>query len=292
MREPDKEALDFFLTEIISGRLKKLDLPSILENSEEYRKLYDLKNGFTITNEGFSMILDPEDKIISRTIAVSGWWEPSETKFLKKIVKEGMTAVDIGANIGYFTILLSKLVGPNGRVISFEPNPNSFSILKRNIMENKLDNVLPVQKAVTNYEGKTKLYVSTDNHGDNRIFGFQIEETDENRHEIIVDTTFLDRELLNEKIDVMKIDAQGSELHIMEGGTETIQKNRALKIILEFWPVALTVQGKRPRDLLTKIHKLGFNIYDLSGSESPAQIDELCTRYTGKSYTNLYCVRT
>ena len=112
--------------------------------------------------QGHKMFLDQNDSL---NFSIDGVWEETLTNYLKKTVKEGNVVLDIGANIGYFTLLLAKLVGTKGRVFAFEPEPNNFSLLKKNVEEDGYTNVILENKGVS-YENKTtKLYLSKGNIG-------------------------------------------------------------------------------------------------------------------------------
>ena len=89
---------------------------------------------------------------------------------IKQEVKEGNNVIDIGANIGYFTLLFAKLVGPNGKVFAFEPDPTNFSILKKNIEENNYDNVILSQKAISDKTETTKLFLCKFSNGMQNVF--------------------------------------------------------------------------------------------------------------------------
>jgi len=121
---------------------------------------------------GLHMLLhDPETDIyISRSLADCGIWEPFETDLVRREIQPGDTVLDIGANIGYFTLLFAQLVGAQGRVYAFEPDPTNFHILRRNIERNGLKNVVPEQKAVSSRTGKIRLFSDKTNRGDNRTF--------------------------------------------------------------------------------------------------------------------------
>ena len=86
--------------------------------------------------------------------------EKYETELFKKMVQDGMVVVDIGANIGYYTLIAAKLVGNKGIVYAFEPEPSNYELLCQNIAINGYTNVVPIEKAVSKTSGKTKLYVN------------------------------------------------------------------------------------------------------------------------------------
>lgn len=299
-READTEGLNHFSHEIKNGRLNIGEIPKILQLSQEYKTLMEtkkglqeLKKGYAVTKEGFELFLDTEDHSISRVIAFSGIYEPVETEFLKKIIKPNMHVIDVGANIGYFTTLFSRLVGPQGKVTAFEPSPRSFLILKKNAMFNCIKNVTIIQKAIANFSGKEKFYLSSINTGDNRFSGDPIEDYDMDREEIEVDVIKLDEYFLHENVDFLKIDAQGAEMKILESASNIIENNPNLQMMLEFWPVGLSAQKTSGENLLAKIKQLGFNIYDLNDMPkmNTSSIENLCNRYTGKSYTNIFCTK-
>lgn len=289
-REPDEEGLNNYFNEISSGLLAIQDLPNILRSSKEFKTLQKLKKGYTTTKEGFDLFLDPDDVHISRIIALTGTYEPVETEFLKKIVKTGMNVVDIGANIGFFTVLFSRLVGLHGKVIAFEPSPRSFHILEKNL-QNCSSNVTILNKAISDYTGVEKFYLSQENFGDNRFSGSQILNTDDYRDSIETGVIRLDDYFQNDSVDLLKIDAQGAEMKILKGGRKTIDRNANLKILIEFWPIGLMAQGTSGKDFLHSLKNLGFEIYELDNEPKKISIDELCAKYTGLSHTNLYCVK-
>jgi len=103
-----------------------------------------------------TLFLDKEDSL---HLTLNEKYSPEITDVLKKNVKKGDTVVDIGAHIGYFTIILSDLVGNDGKVIAFEPNPITFSILKKNIETNSLSNVILENLAISDIESEQYIRV-------------------------------------------------------------------------------------------------------------------------------------
>ena len=89
-------------------------------------------------------------------LSTRGYYEPFITAFVKDMIKEGDIVIDIGAHIGYYTLLFSKLVGKTGKVFAFEAHPDNFTLLKQNVETNGYTNVVVENKAVSNYNGKIK----------------------------------------------------------------------------------------------------------------------------------------
>lgn len=239
---------------------------------------------------GRVLFLNKKDPVVSGAIALDVY-ENFETVLLQKEIQEGMTVIDIGANLGYYTVMLAHLVGPSGKVIAFEPDEQSGEILKKNIIANKFRNVSYVDKALSNRTGIVKLYVSTENRGDNRIY-----DTKEGRESIEVKMISLDDYLPEDvTVDLIKMDVQGAEALILQGMEKTIKRTRSLTIFTEFWPKAITETGKSPEGFLQKLIDLGFSLYNINTKENKleeiGEINQFVERYHNREYTNILCYK-
>lgn len=239
---------------------------------------------------GFIMHLDSKDTL---GLSVWGVYEKLETELIKKEIKKGHRVIDIGANIGYYTLLFSRLVGEKGKVFAFEPDPTNFSLLKRNIEENSCGNVILEQKAVGERVSSGKLYLSEENKGDHRIY-----EPGEKRESVVIEIISLDEYFKNtDSIDFIKMDVQGAEMKVLRGMEEILKKGNEMKIAAEFWPKALKKAGDESRDMLTLLLSNGFKIYEIDERKGmPTLITDtksflgLYTEERGNA-TNLFCVR-
>jgi len=155
--------------------------------------------------DGHKMFLDSKDSL---NLSINGVYEPFETELVKKEIKKGDVVLDIGANIGYYTLIYAKLVGEEGKVFAFEPDPDNFALLKKNVEINGYRNVILAQKAVSNKTGKIRLYLSEVNKGDHRIY-----DSHDGRKSIEIETIRLDDYFknYNVRIDFIKMDVQGAE---------------------------------------------------------------------------------
>lgn len=160
------------------------------------------------------------DRVIAPFLMQHKIWEPSETAILCQLLRPGHNVIDVGANIGYYTVMFSKLVGPSGWVHSFEPEPNSFRLLSANLLINDCTNVSCENRAVSDITGDQDLYLSDVNLGDHRLFPC------EGRASCSVETTSLDETLPWQQIDFVKIDTQGAEPRILAGMHQLIERSR------------------------------------------------------------------
>ncbi len=210
---------------------------------------------------------DPMMRQTFQTYALSSSWEEDTTKLFEKIVKKGDVVIDMGANIGYFTLLSARLVGSEGRVFSFEPNPKNFEYLNKNIRLNDYKNVNAEQKAVSNVNGKTKLFIcpyDSGHHTINKADGVEAYRLGRKGkvESIEVETVTLDEYLKNktDRVDVMKIDVEGAEALSFKGMEETLNNNKNVKIFLEFFPLLIEKMGSSPKEFVGFLLQ-NFNVF-------------------------------
>jgi len=247
-----------------------------------------MKDPFLI--EDNKMYLHPTDPSVSPAI-LKGEYEKLETVLVKKLVKEGMAVCDIGAHIGYYSLLFSRLVGKHGRVFAFEPDPVNFQILKKNKSVNKLNNLILNKTAVSDTTGRTKLFLCQSNSGDHRIY-----DTKENRKFLYTKVTTLDNYFRNfdRKIDLIKMDIQGAEMSAFRGMLNCIKKNKEIIIITEFWPHGLKSFGFDPNNFLQLLNQYGFKIFNINEKKRRVEgitSTKLIQLYANAAFTNLLCVK-
>ena len=213
-----------------------------------------------------------------------------EKSFLEKRVRPGMHVVDIGANLGVYTLLLSRLTGRSGTVVAFEPDPELFEALQVNCRVNPAGNVELRNLAAGSRSGEMTLARSLVNAGDNRMersgspSGF-VRRT-------VVPVATVDEIVAGRPVDFVKVDVQGWESEVLRGMTRVIASNPVLQIFLEYWPYGLRKAGCEPLELLRSLDAQGFRLYRIS-SDAIVRITDFSNMHepTGKRYVNLYAVR-
>ncbi len=210
---------------------------------------------------GIKMYLDPKDLVMTPAILRLGSWEATETAWFLRVVKPGDLIVDAGANLGYYTIIGSRLVGETGKVYAFEPEPSSFALLQKNVRLNGLTNVVLEQKALSNRKGILKLFIAPLNKGDHRIY----QPEGESRPSVDVEAVRLDEYFPDHQrgIDLIKMDTQGAEGLILEGMTGLLEgRPDSPTIFMEFWPHGLKGMGTDAGALLKTLQSYHYQFYE------------------------------
>jgi FkbM family methyltransferase len=239
--------------------------------------------------DGHKMFLDSRDTL---KISIRGIYEPMGTEVVKKCIKQGDAVIDIGANIGYYTLIFARLVGEEGKVYAFEPEPGNFSLLKKNVEINGYKNIILVQKAVSNETGKARLYLSKSNAVDHRIY-----DTHDGRSCIEIGSIRLDDYFSNNnKINFIKMDIQGAEGKALQGMTQILKSNHDLKVMMEFSPIGLERQKMDPEETLKLLTASGFKLNEIMEREKrikPVDVADLLKKYTParKNTANLFLLK-
>lgn len=232
-----------------------------------------------MTCQGSKMYVNPDHKYggLGVYLLVKEAYEDYETEIFKKLIKPGMVVVDIGANIGYYSLIAAKLVGSSGRVYAFEPVPSNYELLIESIRVNGYSHVTALQKAVSNKNGKIKLFLDKASPVHPSLSEYNVlEEGGSVEVETITMDDFFENFVGENRVDFIKMDTQGAEGLIIEGA-ERILRNNNLKIVMEFWPHGLSNLGTDPVKLLQKLQNHGFKMKLVDGTDVEiTRIIEIC----------------
>jgi FkbM family methyltransferase len=221
-----------------------------------------LKNVAGLEQLNIELFLHPEPDAISECISRFGHWEQTETKFVLEQIKPGHRVLDLGANLGYYTALFSRLAGENGVVVAFEPEGDNFQLLTFNVAHNRLGNVSVIKAVVGAISGIAELQHHADNRGAHMVFPSDSPEfVRTSRHPRIALDDLLGAGF--EHVDFIKMDTQGSEPLIVAGGRELIARNsKHLTMIVEFCPVWIqNCCGRKPLSFYQEVLAFGFDGY-------------------------------
>ena len=187
--------------------------------------------------------------------AYKSYADHAERQLLRRILVPGDVAVDVGANIGIYTQFLSRCVGPTGLVHSFEPSSENFRRLQA--ATRKLPNVRLSQSAIGESSCRSTLYVSDKLNVDHRAY---LPDGD-SHHTVPIEMVALDDYFKpGERVDLLKLDVQGYELHALQGARRIVNENREIKLLLEFWPYGLKQAGASWGELIEMLEGFAMNI--------------------------------
>lgn len=247
-----------------------------------------------VNTQGQWVYLHPEDIGLSHDLLYKGGFEEFETRLFVAALEPGATVLDIGANVGIYTVLAAARVGPAGHVYAFEPERENFSLLMKNIAANGHGNVVPLQRAVGERKGEIPVYLAKDNRGDHRTYspndGYQRE------HYLVPMVTVDDALPPSATPSVIKMDIQGFEMYALRGMRQTIARADRLAVFSEFWPYGLTGAGiASPADYVDELRALGLRIYQVDDTtKAIVEVQDpraLVAALPRQSYTDLVCLK-
>ena len=230
------------------------------------------------TRTGVRLVLNTSDTI-QRHIYYFGLWEPVITAYMRQQLRPGDTFVDVGANIGYHSLLASQLVGATGSVYSIEASPSIFAGLRRNIAKNDARNITPIHAAVYCETAELPIYLhAKDNLGASTIIS-DVANRRVASVEAIVRAAKLQDLLPLETISrarLIKIDVEGAEWPVLRGMAAILPALSArTEIVVEIEPESLREQSTSVEEFISVFERGGFQPYTLNGS----LVDDYCATY-------------
>jgi len=240
----------------------------------------------SVVVDGVTVMFSPQDKGgVAAFLRKNGNYEAALGDFFKNALSSGDTVLDIGANIGFFSVFFSKWVGDTGRVLAFEPEPNNREFIRANLSNNSRHNVTVFSTAVSDKAGETTFYVDPAFWG---VHSLGRKNVANSAVEMQVETVALD-EFLPAKLGkserfVAKLDTQGAEPLIFKGG-ERMFRDRCKLLAFEYWPFGVKTMGFEPEDSIKMLYDLGFSLSTVPKKEKfkTFQMDDLIARLQAKN---------
>jgi len=248
----------------------------VLRSIKEPKFKPPARDGDKYDIQGSWMCVDDRD---SMQLTQRGIYEPEQTRLIKRLVKRGQTCLDIGANIGYFTLIMAKQAG---QVHAFEPEPRNFDILQKNMALNNIQNVMLYNSAVAEASDKATLHLCGMNRGMHRLY--QSHWCNEGTVE--VQTVRIDD--LVQQADFVKMDIEGAELGALKGMEKLLE--RGTTVLMEFHPPSIIEYGAAPRDVYDFMQSLGYSV-EIPPMRRQVSFSELERIATERAGTNILCRR-
>jgi FkbM family methyltransferase len=208
----------------------------------------------------YKMFIDVRDVSLVPHLVMDGYWETPVTQCFSRLIREGDVCIDVGAHLGYFSVLMSALSGGEGRTLAVEPNP-SVAALLRKTSEINFPGFEVWEGALSNSTCELDIYIPKDKTGDSSLLVRAESAGAGLTHQRVFATT-MDQLLSNKgdtRVDVIKIDAEGAEPAILEGMSEILKQNPDVKIVMEYSPHLYTNVGAFNTFLTSR-----FDLYRIS----------------------------
>jgi FkbM family methyltransferase len=242
------------------------------------------------TLHGFNLFIDPIfDKGIERRIYDFGTYETGTLWCFDFFIKPGDVVIDAGANIGLTSIYASKLTGSKGSVYGFEPLNSTFELLCKNIRINRIKNIVPLQIALSNYNGKGNIYPNIHiNRGAASLNPNQVEQNPIDVEVKTLNSWIKENNIFN--IDFIKIDVEGSELELLKGASELFQHSPKPTICMEYSEEVS--RDNNINDLYNFLkNELGYILFKSKlGKERVSKLIEINTMNDLPQHDNIYCI--
>ncbi len=243
----------------------RTEIENALQNSSRRPMVYlgDF-NALTENIFGHTIILDTRDISLTPHLLSKGFWEIWITQVFLETIEDNMNVLEIGANVGYYTLLAASKVGSDNQIFAFEADSATYELLSKNIEINGFKNkVTLINKAVFSESKRVKFSSFKKHHGSNSLIQFSESSIEGFREEVKIseiDSISLDDyfEMNVPKIGLIKIDAEGSEPHIFRGMIKLLHENSHVKIICEFAQILISELGEDPEKFLDDLVKQGF----------------------------------
>jgi len=231
-----------------------------------------------VQRNGFKLMSDRFDGAVGAHLVAGAEYEPHLETFVRKHLTLGMHALDIGANVGYFTMAMASIVGDAGHIHAFEPNTENCRLLLLNQAVNEFTNVTLHPFALSSENG-TAYYAPQ--IGSNGSFMPSDQQTLMHPNCVVIPTMRLD-EVINDKVNFIKADIEGAEYLALSGGEQLIRKHKPI-ITIEFsLEMTERVSGVSGKAFLEWITALGYSIRVLErtgGERSVSSVDELLSSW-------------
>lgn len=224
------------------------------------------------TRWGAKMLVDTRDAAIAPWLALDGMWEPHVTAWLQSTLRRGDVFVDVGANVGYFTLLGAQLVGREGLVVAVEAHSRLFGILQRNVVINGVYGYVTTHHRAAWSEDKELEFHVRANFAGNSSVGtidqLGLDRLGDTEETVRVKGVRMDELLAGlPRVDVMKIDVEGAEVHVFEGLRATIEANPHMIVMFEWATAQIESVGDRPAALAEMVEGFGYKLKLLETGE-------------------------
>jgi FkbM family methyltransferase len=291
---PQKYSLTFRMFKMLQNLLRGSGLGQVKALRDLRDAIYRIvrpRERVLLKIQGLKMELDPAQMGVVPELLRDGIFERCETELIRSLLKPGHVVVDVGGNIGYYSLIAADIVGSAGRVYTFEPEPSNFAFLERNVQINAFRNITLERFALSNTRESKRLFLNSTNSGGHHLY-----DAGEGEESVTVETITLDEYLAGKELPVhlVKMDIEGFEPFAFEGMKRVLAANPGVRLLTEFFPNMMATAGASSQDYLNGLKQLGFSlllvdeVHNTTRPATEADIFAYCEKHL---YANLLCER-
>jgi len=240
--------------------------------------------------DGHFVFVDPVDNEMAPQLIANGFWEMWTDKLIRQLVRPGYRVIDVGANYGYYTLIMASLVGEGGHLDSFEANPRIAGLLARSVEFNGYAPWATVHCAAAgNKAGTAQLAHWRHKSGSGHLL-VEGHAYEEDPMKIGVPMLRLDDVVGEGRVDLIRIDAEGAEPLILEGARDILLRSPAILICME-WSVPMMSERRNVGDFISELRTLGFRFWKIEHDSSLTEMTderlmvvEICNLMVARSH--------
>jgi FkbM family methyltransferase len=241
--------------------------------------------------------LDPSlsnEQTILNFVTKGRYYEPEISRLLLQVLRDGDTVIDVGANVGFFSVLAATLVGPSGHVACFEPDPANRSRLTNNLAVNDYKNATLIESPATDKAGTVDFYINSDNSGGNALwdpaqFPGNVRSQAEKKVSTVRATT-IDAEVKRlrfAKPKLIKVDTEGADQRVLEGARKLLAKTAVPFVVSELHEFGLERMGCSQDSFRGYMEALGYSTFALYYSGAMPKLVPPSTKIRSKFIPNI-----
>jgi FkbM family methyltransferase len=240
--------------------------------------------------DGHFIYVDPADEEMGSQLIANGFWEMWTDQFVRRIVRPGDRVIDVGANHGYYTLIMASLIGDTGRLDSFEANPRIARLLTRSVWFNGYAPRVTIHAAAAGNKSGTVQFAAWRHQSGSGHLLVNDHSYAEDTMKLTVPMVCLDDVIGDEPVDVIRIDAEGAEPLILEGARQILRRSPTILICME-WGVGMMSDRKDVGLFISELRELGFGFWKIEHDSSLTELTddvlkgvELCNIVVARDY--------
>ncbi len=229
----------------------------------------DPQTGLTTLQDGQLIFVDPVDEGLTPSLVARGYWEPWIEPVIRRLVRPGDRVIEVGANFGFYTLLMASLVGRGGHIETFEANARVMQLLRRSIYCNGHGGIVTAHQKIAADQNGMMAFATSDRWAGAGVIALGGRDFGDETRLDQVEAVRLDDAFPGQTFDFIRTDAEGSELLILDGAMGILERSPSIKLCIEWSPAMMRPRGDVGA-LAAKLEAMGFKFWKI---DNPTGLD-------------------